>query len=116
MVARNGGANGVAATVDSGGAEQAFAEQVELRAAVFCRLSILIRLTVPSTGSELWGRVRPAVTAARSVRRPATNERSVAETMHQAAQLVRQLATATPATHHTAPAPPASTQSTLLNH
>ena len=39
------------------------AEQVELRAAVHLALSILIRLTLPSTGPELQVRVSPLTTA-----------------------------------------------------
>ena len=39
-----------------------------------CRLSILMRLTWPSTGPEFHGWVRPAVTAARSCSMPVTKE------------------------------------------
>jgi hypothetical protein len=41
-----------------------------------CRLIILMRLTLPSNAPELWGRVMPAVTAARSRRRVRANAAS----------------------------------------
>ena len=58
------------------GEEDAAAEQVGLARPYICRLSILMRLTWPSTAPELQGRLSPLVTASWSARSPVTKERS----------------------------------------
>src|ERR1700733_382831 len=50
-----------------------------------CRLSILMRLTWPSTEPELHRRLRPLVTASWSARRPVTKERSAGSPVAAAA-------------------------------
>ncbi len=58
------------AAVDHGVRRTRFRRRSKFARPYICLLIILMRLTWPSTGPELWGRVRPAVTASRSRSRP----------------------------------------------